>query len=202
MNTFSPSLSKRKNILKTISHSHSQWKGRIFLAGVLILLALGILSYTVVLLVNHRTSTFGIFIFLCAGVCLACVPFFIGLSVKNTAKFKCALPYSSYANASLLLGEDALEYVFWRVGPREPAAYSSKHAVYKDEDKFIYRINKGNINSIDIKENICKIKGNGSVQMPEWAEEDSTVKKTSKEFSFIMAFEQGDVAKIIAEWRI
>lgn len=112
MNTFSPSLSKRKNILKTISHSHSQWKGRIFLAGVLILLALGILSYTVVLLVNHRTSTFGIFIFLCAGVCLACVPFFIGLSVKNTAKFKCALPYSSYANASLLLGEDALEYVF------------------------------------------------------------------------------------------
>ena len=38
--------------------------------------------------------------------------------------------------------------------------------------------------------------------MPEWAEEDSTVKKTSKEFSFIMAFEQGDVAKIIAEWRI
>lgn len=35
MNTFSPSLSKRKNILKTISHSHSQWKGRIFLAGVL-----------------------------------------------------------------------------------------------------------------------------------------------------------------------
>jgi len=200
MNTFSPSLSKRKNILKTISHSHSQWKGRIFLAGVLILLALGILSYTVVL--NHRTSTFGIFIFLCAGVCLACVPFFIGLSVKNTAKFKCALPYSSYANASLLLGEDALEYVFWRVGPREPAAYSSKHAVYKDEDKFIYRINKENINSIDIKENICKIKGNGSVQMPEWAEEDSTVKKTSKEFSFIMAFEQGDVAKIIAEWRI
>ena len=140
MNTFSPSLSKRKNILKTISHSHSQWKGRIFLAGVLILLALGILSYTVVLLVNHRTSTFGVFIFLCAGVCLACVPFFIGLSVKNTAKFKCALPYSSYANASLLLGEDALEYVFWRVGPREPAAYSSKHAVYKDEDKFIYRI--------------------------------------------------------------
>ena len=135
-------------------------------------------------------------------ICLACVPFFIGLSVKNTAKFKCALPYSSYANASLLLGEDALEYVFWRVGPREPAAYSSKHAVYKDEDKFIYRINKENINSIDIKENICKIKGNGSVQMPEWAEEDSTVKKTSKEFSFIMAFEQGDVAKIIAEWRI
>ena len=65
-----------------------------------------------------------------------------------------------------------------------------------------YRINKENINSIDIKENICKIKGNGSVQMPEWAEEDSTVKKTSKEFSFIMAFEQGDVAKIIAEWRI
>lgn len=102
----------------------------------------------------------------------------------------------------IVVGRRCFGICFWRVGPREPAAYSSKHAVYKDEDKFIYRINKENINSIDIKENICKIKGNGSVQMPEWAEEDSTVKKTSKEFSFIMAFEQGDVAKIIAEWRI
>ena len=137
MNTFSPSLSKRKNILKTISHSHSQWKGRIFLAGVLILLALGILSYTVVLLVNHRTSTFGIFIFLCAGVCLACVPFFIGLSVKNTAKFKCALPYSSYANASLLLGEDALEYVFWRVGPREQPTAVSMQFIKMKTNSFI-----------------------------------------------------------------
>lgn len=199
MKTLSPSLSRRKNILMMISRSHPQWKGRIILAGVLMLLALGIMCYTVVLLVNHHTSSFGIFIFFCVGVCLACVPFFIALSVKNTAKFKCALPYTSYANGSLLLGEDTLEYVFWRVGPREPAAYSSKRAVYKDEDKFIYRIKKKDIYSIDIQEDICRIKGNGIVQMPEWAEENATVKKNNKEFSFIMAFEQESARRIIEE---
>ena len=112
MNTFSPSLSKRKNILKTISHSHSQWKGRIFPCRSPNPTCLGILSYTVVLLVNHRYFYIWYFIFLFVVVCLCVFHFFIGLSVKNTAKFKCALPYSSYANASLLLGEDALEYVF------------------------------------------------------------------------------------------
>lgn len=201
MKTLIPNLSERKRILKKISHSHTQWKGRIALSVALILIAVGIMGYTVVLLINHPISTFGIFIFLCAGICIACVPFFIALSVINTAKFKCALPYTSYANGSLLLHKDTLEYVFWRVGPHEPAAYSSKRAVYKDEDKFIYSITKKDIRSIEIKEDICKIKGDGIVQMPEWAEEDATVKRTNKEFSFILAFEQNNADQIIEEWR-
>lgn len=201
MKTLSPDLSQRKRILKTISHSHPQWKGRIILAGALILIALGIIGYTVVLLFNHPTTTFGIFIFLCVGICLACVPFFIALSVKNTAKYKCALPYTSYANGSLLLDEDKLEYAFWRVGPREPAAYSSKRAVYKDEDKFVYSIKKAEINSLNFSGDICRIKGYGIVQMPEWAEEDATVKRNNKEFSFIMAFDQNNAKDIIEEWR-
>lgn len=200
MKTLSPDLSQRKRILKAISHSHPQWKGRIALAEILILLAVGIIGYTVALLIKHHTTIFGIFIFLCAGTCLACVPFFIALSVKNTAKYKSALPYTSYANGCLLLGEDRLEYVFWRVGPQEPAAYSSKRAVYNDEDKFVYRINKSDINSIGIKEDICRIKGNGYIQMPDWAKEDSTVKKVSKEFSFIVAFEQVNAIETIEAW--
>ena len=105
-----------------------------------------------------------------------------------------------YANASLLLGEDTLEYAFWRVGPQEPAAYSSKRAVYREEDKFVYRIRKTDIHSIDVKGDICRIEGSGIVQMPEWAEEDATVKRESKTFSFIMAFEQRNAEQILAEW--
>ena len=201
MKTLSPDLSRRKSILKTISHSHSQWKGRIALAGILILLAIGIISYTIVLLINHHTTTFGIFIFLCGGVCLACVPFFIALSVKNAAKYKCALPYSSYANGSLLLSEDTLEYVFWRAGPREPAAYSSKRAVYKDEDKFVYRISKNDVTSIAIKDDICRIKGNGTIHFPDWTDEIDEFVKKNTEFSFTMAFEQKNAKDIIEEWR-
>lgn len=201
MNTFTPALSDRKRILKKICRNHAQWKGRIAFAVILIVISIGIMGYIAYLLTNHHTSTFGIFIFLCVGICLACVPFFISLSVKNTAKYKCALPYSSYANGSLLLKNDTLEYIFWRVGPSEPATYSSKRAVYKDEDKFVYLIKKTDINSIEIRDDVCKIIGNGIVQMPEWAEEDTTVKRINKEFSFIMAFEQNNAAQIITEWR-
>lgn len=202
MNTFTPALSERKRILKKICRNHAQWKGRIALSVILIAIAIGIMGYIAYLLTTHHTSTFGIFIFLCVGICLASVPFFISLSVKNTAKYKCALPYSSYANGLLLLKNDTLEYIFWRVGPSEPAAYSSKRAVYKDEDKFVYLIKKTDINSIEIRDDVCKIIGNGIVQMPEWAEEDTTVKRINKEFSFIMAFKEKNADKIINEWRM
>lgn len=202
MHIFTPDLSERKRILKDVCRNHPQWKVRFSLATVLFIMAVGVLCGFAGLLMTHPTSTEGVAIFAGAAVCFACIPFAFALSVKNTAKYKCAFPYSGYANASLLLGEDTLEYVFWRVGPQEPAAYSSKRAVYRDEDKFIYRISKTDIHSLDIKGDICKIKGNGKVQMPEWAEEDSLVKKTSKEFSFIMAFEQRDAARSIAEWRM
>lgn len=202
MNTFTPALSERKRILKKICRNHAQWKGHIALFVILIAIAIGIMGYIAYLLITHHTSTFGVFIFLCVGLCLSCVPFFISLSVKNTAKYKCALPYSSYANGVLLLKNDTLEYKFWRVGPSEPAAYSSKRAVYRDEDSFIYSIKKTDINSIEIRDDVCKIIGNGIIQIPEWAQEDTTVKRINKEFSFIMAFKEKNADKIITEWRM
>ena len=200
MEILTPDLSERKRILNKVSHNHPQWKGRIAAYVVLMLIAAAIICYTAVLLISNPTSAFGVFIFLCAAICIACVPFFIALSVKNTAKYKCALPYTSYANGSLLLYDDRLEYAFWRVGPREPAAYSSKRAVYNDEDKFVYSISKKDIKSIVFNDEICVVKGNGTTQMPEWAEEDATVKRVFKEFSFILAFEQKNSAQIIDEW--
>lgn len=201
MDTFTPNLSERKRILKEISRNHSQWKARSVFAVILLIIAIGLLGGTAYLLIEHPTSMEGVMVFIGAAICFACVPFTFALSVKNTAKYKCALPYSSYANGSLILSDDTLEYIFWRVGPREPAAYSSKRAVYRDEDKFVYKINKKDINFIDIKEDICRIKGNGIIQMPEWAEEDATVKRNNKEFSFIMAFEQENAINTIEEWR-
>ena len=201
MKMFSPDLPERRRILKEICHSNSQWKPRLSVVGVMFLLAIGIIAYTVVLLINHHTSSFGIFIFLCVGVCLACVPFFIGVSAKNSAKYKCGLPFSSYANGTLLLHDNKLEYVFWRVGPREPAAYSSKRAVYKEQDKFVYSVEKKDIVQITIKDDVCRITGTGFTAMPEWAEDDATVKRTCSEFAFILAFEQRNADKSIMEWR-
>lgn len=200
MKILTPDLSERRRILKQVCHSHAQWKIRIAIAAALFLIAAGIMGFFVILLITQPTTAEEVFVIVCTAICLGCVPYIIALSVKNTAKFKCAYPYTSYANGSLLLHDDTLEYGFWRVGPREPAAYSSKRAVYREEDKFIYSIKKKDIRSIEIHDDICRIKGNGFVQMPEWAEEDAAVKRTYKEFSFIMAFEQKNADQIIEQW--
>lgn len=200
MQTFTPDLTVRKRILHQLCHAHPQWKARMALAHGLMLLAAGIIGFTAALLVYHATSAFAVFIILCGAACIAFVPYIIALSVKNTAKYKCAFPYTSFANGSLRLTEDGLTYVFWRVGPREPSAYSSRRAVYRDEDKFVYSICKGNIRSIAIEDDVCRIKGNGSVHMPEWAEADETLQETMGVFSFILAFEQENAAEILQAW--
>ena len=127
--------------------------------------------------------------------------FFLRIVRQEYGKISvCVSVYQLCKRIILLLGEDTLEYAFWRVGPQEPAAYSSKRAAYREEDKFVYRIRKTDIHSIDVKGDICRIEGSGIVQMPEWAEEDATVKRESKTFSFIMAFEQRNAEQILAEW--
>lgn len=136
---------------------------------------------------------------------MACVPCFLGLTVKNKANYKCGLPYSSYTNGTLLLSKNNLEYVFWKVGPNEPAAYSSNRAVYHDEDKFIYKIDKNAITKMTISNlGICEITGEGILQKPDWECKDwafnDKIEKT-KTFSFLICFENENANKIIESWK-
>lgn len=201
MKALTPDLSERKRILKAVCREHAQWKYRIALAIILFIAAAGIMVGNAILLINNPTTAWGVSIFTGGAIIFASVPFFTGLSVKNTAKYKCALPYTSFANGTLFLNDDALEYVCWRVGPQEPAAYSSKRAVYRDEDKFVYSIDKKDIRSMTIENDICKIEGNGLLQLPDWATEDVTIKEPFTAFSFIMAFEERNGAQILEAWR-
>ena len=201
MNTFTADLSARKRILKHICATHKQWMPRMTLFAVLIIAALGICGYFTYILIHYPLTVEGALLFACTGVCFACVPFFVSLSVKNKAKYLCAFPFSSYANGTLVLHDQVLSYRFWRVGPNEPAAYSSKRAVYHDEDQFEFIISKSDIHSFEIKDDICRIEGNGKFNMPEWALEDDAVNsKIAKDFSFLLAFKEKDAAQRIKEW--
>lgn len=199
--TFTPSLSERKQILHKLCKTQSTWKVRMGISVFLFIASAGILLADVCLLLRHPTSAEGVFLFLAAGFYIACVPFFSAVSLKNTAKYKCGLPYSSYANGTLVLTPDTLEYRFWRVGPREPAAYGSRRAVYRAEDQFSYRIQKSEILSVRFENSICFITGRGSVEMPRWAAEDEYVRRILPEFSFLLSFEQGSTSQMIQQWR-
>ena len=206
MTSFKPSLKKRKEIIKRVCKNSPSWRIRILCSVILFLFAGSIIIGAVILLLKHPTSADGVFIILCAGVCLACVPFFIAISVKNTAKYKCSLPYSSYANGTIVLNGSTMEYIYWKVGRNEPAAYSSKRAVYRDEDKFVYRIERSAVKKLKIDDiGICCISGNGFMIRPDYAcgnERSYSNKQIAcKEFSFALAFEEDNIGKIINNWK-
>lgn len=166
-------------------------------------LSIIILTFFVILLINHPTTEMGVFIFLCAGLMLACVPYFLGLGIKNKSKYKCAYPYSSYANGTLILNGQDLQYIFWQVGPTEPAAYSSPRAIFHDEDKFIYNIKREDIRDFQISDiGICSIMGDGQLTLPEDIEiSENELKEVSNNFSFALAFDKNNVEDVIREWR-
>lgn len=97
---FQSSLKKRKEILHEFAKTESGWKLRMFLMYLLFSLSAIILISIVILLINHPTTGMGVFVFLCFGLMMACVPYFLGLAVKNKSNYKCAYPYSSYANGN------------------------------------------------------------------------------------------------------
>lgn len=200
---FKPSLKMRKKMLSIIAKREPSWKIRVFLTIALFSISALIIIAIIFLLVLHPTDKTGVFIFICFGIMMACVPFFIALSTKNKAKYKCAYPYSSYANGTLILDENTLQYIFWQVGPTESAAYSSPHAVYNDEDKFVYTINKKSISKLTIDEfGICTIVGDGKVTIPDWADiPKSEVNSISKDFSFILGFDEKNAKESIIKWR-
>lgn len=62
-------------------------------------------GFTALLIWLHATAV-AVCAFMATALILAYIPFFSRLSVKNTANYKCGLPYSSFANGTLLLKDD------------------------------------------------------------------------------------------------
>lgn len=202
---FRTSLKKRKEILHEFAKTNSSWKWRRFLMYFLFFAAAAIMVTFVVILICNPTHAMGVFIILCGASGLACVPYFFGLAVKNKSKYECAYPYSSYTNGTLILKEQCLQYYFWQAGPTEPAAYSSPHAVYQDEDKFIYEIDRNDIEDLTISDiGICRIVGKGKLLLPDDLDAEVTqseINEISSDFSFALTFDANNINDIIIDWR-
>lgn len=202
MKSYQNTLDKRKEYLKSICRSEKSWKLRMFIYYLLIALSMAIIIFTVIMLIRHPLDAMGIFSFICAAVAFSSIPFIISCSIKNTAKYKCAYPYSSFANGVLILYDDKLEYIHWRVGKSEPAAYSSKRAVYLDEDSFVYTIYSSQIKALKIdKKHICHISGKGNISQPKWVGTKGERENVEvKSFSFLLDFEEREIEEILRKW--
>lgn len=196
-----PDLRKRKRILKSIRRNRAEQKLQLSVAALLLIMTVFILAAAAYLLHEHPTTTESTAVIIAAAVCLAAVPFFAAISIGRSVTFKRGLPYSGRANGTVYLYNDKLEYAVWRVRPNEPAAYGSKRAAYRDDDMFVYTIEKAEVTALSIADDVCAIQGKWSVSPPDWVDEEETVWRTMQEFSFLMTFEQENADQLINEWR-
>lgn len=195
MTILEPDREKRKSIHQSICKRHKEWKTRITSYIILMVVAAAIVVSSIPFMLSYPLTVDGVLLIIGVDICFACIPFFVALSAKNTAKYKCAYPYSSYANGKLVLEDDELKYYFWEVGPNEPAAYSSKRAVYNVLYRTVYRIKAEDIQTLICKDNKCEIMGWGTLF-------DTSIRNTTRtqEFSFVLAFKEDNPDKTILNW--
>lgn len=201
---FETDLNKRKEYLKVIAKSDPTYLPRmicfwiIMLSTVLFIIEIVCMIFTA----KHVPDTEVVVAFYAMIICLACAPFFIGLSVKNTAKYKCAAPFSGMTNNTLILTDSYLEFHFWKASKEAPAAYSSKRAHYAPEDKFVYRFDRQNIKVIKIgKDHICRVAGEGIVTVPDWASStDAPKTKKVSSLDIVTCFTDNDCESKILSW--
>ena len=216
---YETSLKKRKQVLMNYCRQSKYWRRKRIIRMILLIIAFTII-FSSLCGVIWATINFGFFnagtgLFLATGTIFSFIPLIISVSIKNTSYYKGAAPYSAYANGILHLENDKLKYVFWCASPHEPSAYSSKHAIYHDGSEFTYSIKKNDITSIDFKDNICFIKGNGRIDIPyglgnvdsigkidifdKGVKLSKYIKKENNEFSFALTFEE-DAKEELIKW--
>ena len=198
-----PDIDKRSEYLIAICKSKKSWKIRIILHALCMFWAVGIAITGIVFSflggLKEIELIAGVFVATFIG---ALFPYLIGLSVKNTAKFKCAEPYSGMANGHLYLEEDALKYVYWMCSKYSPEAYSSKRKItFYEEKKCECIFLKKDITSVYIDEfHVCHMKGSGIKTVPGEFDGEARKQRKLKIFDFLVAFEPDDSENVIKMW--
>jgi hypothetical protein len=202
--SYSSDLKLRRLLLKKIARKNKKYRYGVLISATLYIIAALILLSSFVLLFKHPTTSMGIFVFICIGIIFAIIPFFIAVSINNSNKYKCALPYSSMANEKLLICDDRLEFIYWNVSKDNRGAYS-KHEKYRDENKFVYSIYRNDVKKIVFEDETCIIKGKGKIKLPFYLEDDffnpEDKFETVDSFEFLQCFNETNIKDVIERWK-
>ena len=82
-----PSLSKRKMILKQICKSQIKWKLMIVISILLYFCSISIIIGSIILLIRYPTILMGIVVFICYAISIGCFPFFIAWIYRIRKQF-------------------------------------------------------------------------------------------------------------------
>ncbi len=208
MKRFEPDLEKRGIVLYRIlkeNKSYKKWMVAVWIFRVLTLLVFaGEILLLVYGLNEERVKPSDVLMMVIFTTIIFCtIPLAISVAIKTRGVFKCMWPYGIQAGGRLMLYEDRLEYIYWKTGPQSPSKYGKKLKLDRVE-AFVYKIPKDRIESLEIKNDICFIKGCGNENYTQqglnFLGEPDNPGYTLEEFSFVVAFTKADAEEKILEW--
>lgn len=134
------------------------------------------------------------FIFVGAVLIFSLIPFFIGISLKNTIRYKCTLPYCSRVSESLAFNNDGFEFSYLKVKKNNSAVY---YAIEYDEEDLDYDVMEHiiveykKIRNYNYDNNILNLDGSFVMLVP-YKDKKGFEEKYIDRLSFIMDFDDNE----------
>lgn len=183
----------RKRILDNIYKKSSVKKVGLIFAGLLISIAIISLICSAVYSIIKNAGIEGL-IFVGAVLIFSLIPFFIGISLKNTIRYKCTLPYCSRVNESLAFNNDGFEFSYLKVKKNNSAVY---YAIEYDEEDLNYDVMEHiiveykKIRNYNYDNNILNLDGSFVMLVP-YKDKKGFEEKYIDRFSVIMDFDDNE----------
>ena len=183
----------RKRILDNIYKKSSGEKAGLIFAGFLISIAIIFLISSAVYSIIKNAGIEGL-IFVGAVLIFSLIPFFIGISLKNTIRYKCTLPYCNRVNESLAFNNDGFEFSYLKVKKNNSAVY---YAIEYEEEDLDYDamehiiVEYKKINNYSYDNNILNLDGSFVMLVP-YKDKKCFEEKYIDRFSIIMDFDDSE----------
>lgn len=193
MKKYKSNVNIRKSILDSIYKKSSRKNIGLIFVGFLISIAIISLVASAVYSIIKNAGIEGL-IFVAAVLIFALIPFFIGISLKNTIRYKYTLPYCSRVNESLAFNDNGLEFSYMKVKKNHSAVY---YAVEYDEEDLDYNVMEHiiveykKIKSYNYNNNILNLNGSFTMLVP-YKSKKGFEEKHIDNFSIIMDFDDNE----------
>lgn len=184
----------RKKMLDEIYKNNPKRYIGFFCSALLIIIAMLSLVWSVVYSVKEDAGIEGL-VLIGAVLIFSSIPFFVGISLKNTFRYKCTLPYCKRVNETLTLTDTELEYSYFKVKKNNSAvfyAHQYDESLISYDDMEHIKIKYTDVDDIDMDGNFINIRGKITLLSP-CKSKKGFEEKQSNNVSIMLDFEDNSV---------
>lgn len=187
-------VNSRRTMLDNIYENNPKKNIGIIFSTLLIVLSIAFLICSVIYSIMKNAGIEGL-VLIGAVLIFSSIPFFIGISLKNTFKYKCTLPYCERVNESILINNDGFSYSYLKVKKNNSAIFypiEYDESDFSDDDMEHFTVCYNKIIRYDINDNILSVYGDFVHKSPNKNKRGFNEFQCNN-FSILLDFEDNDL---------